>query len=111
MVSAVDIKRDLTNKLKKEHCFWSFQPSSVQDIADDVLIEKVLVYLDMPDIDKLFVIYPHHKVKQVWREYLVPQEEYYHSLNRFLAWWYFDIKRPDSYLKAMNTRRLNKWLR
>ena len=105
-----EVKQNLLDQLKKEHCFWSFNESSMQQIPDDVLIEKVLVYLDLPDIDKLFTIFSFKKVKRVWLEQLVPQQDYYHSLNRFLAWWYFGIKNPDTYLKAMNTRHLNKWL-
>ena len=105
-----EVKQNLLDQLKKEHCSWSFNESSMQQIPDDVLIEKVLVYLDLPDIDKLFTIFSFKKVKRVWLEQLVPQQDYYHSLNRFLAWWYFGIKNPDTYLKAMNTRHLNKWL-
>ncbi|MBO4802708.1 MAG: hypothetical protein J5545_12730 [Bacteroidaceae bacterium] len=104
------IKQDLTRLLKEEHCFWSFNESSVQDVPDDVLIEKVLIYLDLQDIDRLFSIYSFQKVKRVWLDTLVPQQDYYHTLNRFLAWWYFGIKKPDAYLKAMTTRHLNKLL-
>ena len=109
-MSRKEVKLDLTQQLKKEHCFWSFNDASVQDIPDDVLIEKALIYLDLLDIDKLFTIYSFQKVKRVWLDNLVPQEDYYHSLNRFLAWWYFGIKKPDTYLKAMTTRHLNKLL-
>lgn len=108
-MSRKEVKQDLSMQLKNEHCLWSFNEASVQQIPDDLLIEKVLVYLDLPDIDKLFSIYSFRRIKQVWLQHLVPQQEYYHSLNRFLAWWYFGIKNPDAYLKAMNTRHLNKW--
>ena len=106
-----EVKERLTRQLKKEHCFWSFDEASLQDIPDDVLIEKTLVYLNLPDIDSLFTIYPFRNIKRVWLEYLVPQQDYYGTLNRFLAWWYFCVKRPDTYLRAMNTRHLNKLLR
>lgn len=39
---------------------------------------------------------------------MVVQGDYYYSLNRFIAWYYFDIRYPDRYLKAMMTRHLNK---
>lgn len=109
-MSKKEVKQELTEQLKREHCFWSFNESSLQDIPDDILIEKSLVYLDLQDIDKLFNIYPFKKVKRIWLDTLVPQQDYYHNLNRFLAWWYFGIKKPDTYLKAMTTRHLNKWL-
>ncbi len=106
-----EIKKNLADQLKKECCFWSFNNVDFKEIPDDVFIEKVLVYLDLNDIDMLFSLYPYKMVKKVWLNYLVPQHDYYHTLNRFLAWWYFGIKRPDSYLKAMNTRHLHQLLK
>lgn len=104
----MSVKSDLLGKLKQEHCFWSFNEESINDIPDDMLIEKTLLYLDLDEIDLLFQIYPYRKVKQVWLERLVPQEEYLYSLNRFLAWYYFKAKSPDVYIKSMATRYYNR---
>lgn len=104
------IKKELLTKLKEEHCFWSFNDSSINEIPDDILIEKTLLYLDLQEIDQLFRIFPFKKIKQVWLDYLVPQENYLYTLNRFLAWYYFKSKRPDAYIKSMATRHLNKLL-
>ena len=104
------IKQELLEKLKQEHCFWSYRQDSVRDVPDDILIEKTLLHLDLKEIDLLFRADPFRKVKQVWLDCLVPQEEYLHTLNRFLAWYYFKAKRPDAYLKSMATRRLNRLL-
>ena len=100
-------KQQLIGLLKNEQCFWSYSPDSIDYISDDILIEKVLLYLDIPEIDQLFRIYPYKKVKQVWLDKLVPQLEYYYSLNRFFAWYYFHSKRPDQYVKSMATRHFN----
>ena len=102
------IKKQLLAKLKQEHCLWSYAEDTVSNISDDMLIEKTLQYLDLDDIDLLFQIYPYRKVKQVWLEHLVPQEEYLYALNRFLAWYYFKAKSPDTYIKSMATRHHNK---
>ncbi len=104
----MSIKSELLSKLKQEHCFWSFSDVSVNNISDDILIEKTLQYLDLEEIDQLFMIYPYKKVKRVWLDYLVPQEEYLYSLNRFLAWYYFKAKSPDQYIKSMATRYYNR---
>ena len=104
------IKQELLSKLKQEHCFWSYNVDSIQHIPDDMLIEKTLLHLDLEEINLLFQIYPFKKVKQVWLDYLVPQEEYLYALNRFLAWYYFKVKKPDSYIKSMATRRFNKMI-
>lgn len=107
-MSKEEVKKGLLAKLKQEHCFWSYNESSVKDVSDDVLIEKTLLQLDLDEINQLFQIYPYKKIKQVWLDYLVPQEEYLYTLNRFFAWYYFKAKNPDTYIKSMATRHLNK---
>ena len=72
-----------------------------------MLIEKTLLHLDLDEINQLFLIYPFKKIKQVWLDYLIPQEEYLYTLNRFFAWYYFKAKKPDAYIKSMATRHLN----
>ena len=34
----------------------------------------------------MFQLYPYKKIKQVWLDRLIPQLDYYYSLNRFFAW-------------------------
>lgn len=102
------VKQELLEKLKQEHCFWSYNENSIKDISDDMLIEKTLLHLDLEEINQLFLIYPFKKIKQVWLDYLVPQREYLYTLNRFFAWYYFKAKKPDTYIKSMATRHLNK---
>ena len=102
------IKQDLLEKLKQEHCFWSFNEDSIKNIPDNILIEKTLLHLDLDDIKQLFQVYPFAKIKKVWLESLVPQGDYLYTLNRFLAWYYFKVKKPDVYLKSMETRHFNK---
>ncbi len=101
------IKNNLLAKLKQEHCLWSYAEDTVSNISDDILIEKTLLHLDLEDIDQLFKIYSFHKVKRVWLDHLIPQEEYLYTLNRFFAWYYFKVKKPDRYIKSMITRYYN----
>lgn len=104
------IKSALLEQLKQEHCFWSYNEDAIHRISDDMLIEKTLLHLDLPEIDLLFKLYPFKRIKQVWLEHLVPQEEYLYTLNRFFAWYYFNAKRPDAYIKSMATRHYNRML-
>ena len=101
------IKKQLLAKLKQEHCLWSYTEDTVSNISDDILIEKTLLHLDLEDIDQLFKIYSFHKVKRVWLDHLIPQEEYLYTLNRFFALYYFNVKNPDRYIKSMITRYYN----
>ena len=105
-----DIRLLLLNKLKQEHCLWSYDNTSIKDIPDDVLVELVMLYLDIEEIDLLFRLYDYQTVKRVWIENVVAQGERYYNLNYFFAWYYFHVKHPRSYVKAMATRQLNKRL-
>ena len=108
MQQSSSIKSELIEKLKQEHCFWSYGEFDVKDLSDEMLIEKALVHLDLAEINQLFQIYSFAKVKKVWKEQLIPQAEYLYALNRFLAWYYFKVKKPDIYLKSMTTRYYNR---
>ena len=106
----IDIRPHLVEKLKQEHCLWSYDSDSIQDITDDVLVELVMLYLDIDDIDLLFRLFDYKTVKRAWIDNVVAQGERYYNLNYFFAWYYFHAKQPRRYVKTMATRRLNKRL-
>lgn len=106
----VDIRLFLIERLKQEHCLWSYENDSIKNVPDDVLVELVMLYLDIEDINLLFQLFDYKKVKQAWIENVVAQGERYYNLNYFFAWYYFHAKQPRSYVKAMATRQLNKRL-
>lgn len=103
-----DIKSDLFRKLKKENCFWSYDVSKMKSISDEALIEHVLMYLDIDDINKLFDVYGYKKVKRVWLDRVAHQGEMFRQFNILYAWYYFDAKRPEAYVKSLETRYLNR---
>ena len=110
MKQEATVKPYLIAKLKQEHCLWSYDNDSINDMPDDVLIELVMLYLDIDEINMLFSIFSYKKMKKAWIENVVAQGERYYNLNYFFAWYYFNVKRPRSYVKAMATRQLNKKL-
>ena len=93
------LKGHLADKLIKEKVFWSYDKVKADDISDEILIEKVLIYLDIEDINSLFLIYPYKIIKEVWRNEILIQEPLYHSLNILLAFLYFHIKSPEKYIQ------------
>lgn len=101
-------KQAILDKLMEENAFWSYDMESETSLPDDILIAESLIHLDIPDINKIIELYGKRKVKQVWLNHLVKQGDYYRELNRLLSWLYFDIKKPDAYLKSMLTRHYNK---
>lgn len=104
------IKQELLDKLKEEHAFWSYAPESINiaNIDDKQLIALTMRYLDLPDIKLLFNIFSKQKIKNAWQNILIPEGEYLYTLNRFFAWYYFNAKNPDSYIKSLQTRHLNQ---
>ena len=106
----MDIKQFLINRLKQKHRLWSYDNDSIQDISNDLLVELVMLYLDIEEIDMLFQLLDYKAVKKAWIENVVAQGERYYNLNYFFAWYYFHVKQPRRYVKAMATRQLNKRL-
>ncbi len=104
-----EIKSGLLQQLKEENAFWSYDPESVtlESIRDDQLIALTMRYLDLDEIKQLFSIYSFKKIKDSWKKLLVPEGYYLYTLNRFFAWYYFKAKKPDAYLKCLQTRHLN----
>ena len=102
-------KNILIKKLIERNSFWSGKIQQDTPVPDDILIEKTLIYLDIDDINKLFDLFPYRKIKQVWRNRIVIQGDYYRSLNKLLAWLYFDIKNPDKYIKTVVSQHVNKF--
>jgi len=103
-----DERKELFRKLKKENCFWSYDVSKMKSISDEALIEHVLMYLDIADIDKLFDLFGYRKVKRVWLDRVAPQGEMFRQFNILYAWYYFGAKRPEAYVKSIETRYLNR---
>lgn len=103
------VRQDLFDQLKEEKVFWSYDPKSVKEdrISDEQLISLTLRHLDLPQIKQLFSIFSYKKIKDTWKRLLVPEGEYLHTLNRFIAWYYFGAKNPDAYLKTLETRHFN----
>jgi len=52
----IDIKPHLLEKLKQEHCLWSYDSDSIQDIPDDVLVELVMLASTLPSVSRLRIL-------------------------------------------------------
>ena len=103
-----NVREQLFRKLKKENCFWSYDISKMKSISDEALIEHVMLYLDIEDIDKLFSLFGFKKVKRVWLDRVAPQGEMFRPFNILYAWYYFGAKRPEAYVKSIETRHINR---
>lgn len=100
---------NLEKKLRKLNVFWSYNLPSNLDIPDEVLIEKVLLYLDIDEIRTLFSLFEKKTIKKVWIDRILCQEPMYHAQNRLYAFLLFDIKDPDRYIRDQVNKRLKQF--
>lgn len=98
-------RKVLLEQLEQSGCLWSYAKNPSQ-IDDNLLIEKALLYLEFEDLHRLCELYPMKRIQQVWRERLVSQGDYYGIINWLLAVMFFDIKKPEQYLKRYGKPRL-----
>jgi hypothetical protein len=97
---AINIREHLNRELVAERAFWSYDIPDSGLFPDEFIIEKTLISLDIEDINKLFLIFPKRKIKKIWNEKLIINDEQFHSMNLLFAHLYFNIKNPERYLKS-----------
>ena len=108
-IKAVDnnlLRKRLEKKLIEENAFWSYDKSSIDIIPDNEFIEKVLLHLDIEDVQSLFSLFPKKKIQKVWQEVVLSREPLYHNLNRLYAFLLFDIKHPDRYIRYYKNKHI-----
>lgn len=60
------IKQILFEKLIKRNAFWSY--ADVREIDDELLVEKVMLILDIDDINDLFSVFDKGFIRRVWKK-------------------------------------------
>jgi hypothetical protein len=99
------LRKRLEKKLIKRNAFWSYDKSSIVVIPDDVLIEKVLLHLDIEDVQALF-FFPKKEIKKVWQDVVLPREPLYHNINKLYAFMFFDIEHADRYIRYYKNKHI-----
>ncbi len=105
-----EVKQQLFDKLMQANAFWSYDNVSIEQLSDELLIEKVFVHLDMDDIAKLFILYHKAYVRKVWQENMAISGDYLFDLNVMIALYYFNIKKPEKFLRQQEQKHLKKLL-
>ena len=83
-------------------------PSGVGTVGNAKCGDIMRMYLDIDDINKLFDVYGYKKVKRVWLDRVAHQGEMFRQFNILYAWYSFGAKRPQAYVKSLETRYLNR---
>lgn len=102
------LKTELVERLLEVNAFWSYANVSVANVSDEELIEKVFIHLDLSVIAKLFEIYQRDYIRKVWKEKMIIRGDYLFNLNVMIALYYFNIKRPEKYLRRVEREYFKK---
>ena len=102
----IPLRKRLEKKLIEENAFWSYEKSSIEKIPDNEFIEKVLLHLDIEDVQSLFSLFPKKIIQKVWQDGVLAQDPLYHNLNRLYAFLLFDIKHPDRYIRIYRNKHI-----
>ena len=100
------LRKKLQKKLIEENAFWSYDKSSIEIIPDNEFIEKVLLHLDIEDVQALFSLFPKKKIQKIWQDEVLSLEPLYPNLNRLYAFLLFDIKHPDKYISYHKNKHI-----
>ena len=98
-VNSKQLRKRLEKKLIVRNAFWSYDKSSIVLMPDDVLIEKVLLHLDIEDVQALFYLFPKKEIKKVWQDVVLPRDPLYRNINKLYAFMFFNIEHPDRYIR------------
>jgi len=94
-------KPSLTARLRTIGALWSYAP--VSDLPDPTLIEACLRWGDVAELKTLFRLFGKPRIRQIWREKLIPDERIYPH-NYYLALIFFDIKNPQRYIRPLQKK-------
>jgi hypothetical protein len=100
---------ELIYDLKKRGGFWSYSEDILDTIPDTLLIEEALRRGEVKDIKLLFDLFSVKKIKQVWKEKIIPDKRIY-GHNYYLAKIFFNINAPGRYIKSMQ-KKYNRYER
>ncbi|SRR6056297_652831 len=102
-------KASIVKKLKTQGFFWSYTIENPDAVPDEILIEEVLRYGDVEDIQWAFAFYGRSEVFKIWKKHLIPDDRIYRH-NYYLSRVFFDIDEPHAFLEK-NARIFSRYER
>lgn len=94
-------KQQLVSRLRQLGGAWSYAPDA--PLPDNVLIEEVLRWGDVDELEALFKLFDRATIRNIWREKLIPDERVYRH-NYYLALIFFNIKNPKRYMTPLQKK-------
>ena len=83
-------KGSIVNYLNEHGYFWEYGNRASQNISDEEVIFKSLLYMQFEDIPQLFVLYGREKCKEVFEERIKSRGDYYSIISFLLNVIFFN---------------------
>ncbi len=101
-------RKELFERMKSRHFFWSYSRDIVfEDMNKEVLVETVLKYGDVEDIERLFSCYDYADILDAWAKRVLFDKRF-DKLNFYLSKIFFDIDLNQIKQKKAAYDRTNK---
>ncbi|MDY0190432.1 MAG: transposase [Desulfuromonas sp.] len=101
-------KHDLYHKIKQKGLLWSYDHDTEYDVQkSQLLVETVLKYSSLEDVEMVFRLYGHRFVKMVWQGRLL-NDLRFKRLNYFLARVFFNMDVEANYFAEHKGSRADK---
>jgi hypothetical protein len=98
---------DFVKKMHQKGFLWSYSSEYLEHLPPSILIEHVLIYGNIEDIQQLFELFEYKRIQKVWKMILVPNPNH-RKLNYYLAIFYFHYKNPKRLLNRQYETRLER---
>jgi len=77
-------KAQLVNYLNATGRFWEYCNHASENISDDQLICKSLLYLEFEDMNQLFELYGKDRCRQIFEQQIKSKGKYYSNISFLL---------------------------
>jgi hypothetical protein len=95
------MKEELLKYLKDNNKLWSYDKSKISEIDDALLIELILIYGDIKEIDLLKTIFGKEQLINVFKA-KIRSNPFHENAAAYLAFDLLDELEPYKYLKSYN---------
>lgn len=83
-------KEDIVNYLNVHGYFWDLCNKADENVSDDYLIFKALLFLEFEDMQQLFDIYEKERCHKIWEEQIENAGDYYDVISPMLKAFFFN---------------------
>ena len=95
----METRKKIIENLIRQNCFWSYDKDSIRENIDDsLLIEHTLLYADIEDLFRLFIVFDKNKIQKVWEERIL-QDSRFIKRNHYLGNFFFNVKNVKDYIE------------